>query len=152
LDVGSKAHLQISPIRNHVKHFGRIETDSQSGLSGRYQILQLMRSMDVLLLLHGNESICAEYIPSKLYEYLWMQRPILALVHRNPQMESLLMKEGHTVVKVSDQENSSPVMTNLLASSLLGLYENWAANNLEDNFRSSPYTTNETVKRMLSFL
>jgi glycosyltransferase involved in cell wall biosynthesis len=152
LDVGSKAHLEISPIRNHVKHFGRIETDSQSGLSGRYQILQLMRSMDVLLLLHGNEPICAEYIPSKLYEYLWMQRPILALVHRNPQMESLLMKEGHTVVKVSDQENSSPVMTNLLASSLLGLYENWAANNLEDNFRSSPYTTNETVKRMLSFL
>lgn len=152
LDSRSKAHLEISKIRTHVKHFGRIEAEPLTGLSGREQILKLMRSMDVLLLLHGNEPICAEYIPSKLYEYLWMQRPILALVHRNPQMESLLMKEGHTVVQVSGQENPSSEITNLLASSLLGLYENWAANNLKDNSRSSPYTTNETVKKMLSFL
>jgi hypothetical protein len=62
------------------------------------------------------------------------------------------MKEGHTVVKVSDQENSSSEITNLLANSLVTLYEKWAMNSLKDNSRSSPYTTNETVKRMLSFL
>jgi glycosyltransferase involved in cell wall biosynthesis len=152
LDAGSKAQLEISKIRSCVKHFGRIEANPLSGLSGRDQILKLMRSMDVLLLLHGNEPVCAEYIPSKLYEYLWMQRPILALVHRNPQMESLLMKEGHTVVQVSGQENPSSEITNLLANSLVTLYEKWAMNSLKDNSRSSPYTTNETVKRMLSFL
>jgi hypothetical protein len=152
LDAGSKAQLEISKIRSCVKHFGRIEANPLSGLSGRDQILKLMRSMDVLLLLHGNEPVCAEYIPSKLYEYLWMQRPILALVHRNPQMESLLMKEGHTVVQVSGQENPSSEITNLLANSLVTLYEKWAMNSLKDNSRSSPYTTNETVQRMLSFL
>jgi hypothetical protein len=108
--------------------------------------------MDVLLLLHGNEPICAEYIPSKVYEYLWMQRPILALVYRNPQMELLLVKEGHEVVQVPEEETSPLEMTNLLASALLGLYEKWSNKNLHDNLRTSPYTTKETVNRMLSFL
>jgi hypothetical protein len=152
LDSGSKEHLENSGIRNHVKHFGRIEADPILGLSGREQILKLMRSMDVLLLLHGNEPICAEYIPSKVYEYLWMQRPILALVYRNPQMELLLVKEGHEVVQVSEEETPSLEMTNLLASALLVLYEKWSNKNLNDNFQTSPYTTKETVNRMLSFL
>ncbi|TRZ67344.1 MAG: glycosyltransferase, partial [Comamonadaceae bacterium] len=152
LDSGSKAHLEISNISNHVKHFGRIEADPGLGLSGRDQILKLMRSMDVLLLLHGNEPICAEYIPSKMYEYFWMQRPILALVYRNPQMELLLVKEGHEVVQVPEEETAPLEMTNLLASALLGLYEKWSNKNLNDNFRTSPYTTKETVNRMLSFL
>jgi glycosyltransferase involved in cell wall biosynthesis len=152
LDAGSKAHLEISNIRDYVKHFGRIEADPVLGLSGRDQILKLMRSMDVLLLLHGNEPICTEYIPSKMYEYLWMQRPILALVCRNPQMESLLAKEGHEVVQVQEEETPSLKMSNQLASALLALYEKWANNNLNDNFRTSPYTTKETVNRMLSFL
>ena len=152
LDSGSKAHLENSGIRNHVKHFGRIEADLVLGLSGRDQILKLMRSMDVLLLLHGNEPICAEYIPSKMYEYLWMQRPILALVCRNPQMELLLVKEGHLVVQVPEEGTPSLEMTNRLASALLALYEKWSNKNLNDNFRTSPYTTKETVNRMLSFL
>ena len=152
LDAGSKEYLKISNISNHVKHFGRIEADPVLGLSGRDQILKLMRSMDVLLLLHGHEPICAEYIPSKMYEYLWMQRPILALVCRNPQMELLLVKEGHLVVQVPEEETPSLEMTNLLASALLALYEKWSNKNLNDNFRTSPYTTKETVNRMLSFL
>jgi glycosyltransferase involved in cell wall biosynthesis len=152
LDSGSKVHLENSGIRNHVKHFGRIEADPVLGLSGRDQILKLMRSMDVLLLLHGNEPICAEYIPSKMYEYLWMQRSILALVYRNPQMELLLVKEGHLVVPVSEEETPSLEMTNLLVRALLALYEKWSNKNLNDNFQTSPYTTKETVNRMLSFL
>ncbi|MEI6662612.1 MAG: hypothetical protein WCL01_10835, partial [Comamonadaceae bacterium] len=152
LDAQSKAHLEISNIRNHIKHFGRIEADLVLGLSGRDQILKLMRSMDVLLLLHGHEPICAEYIPSKMYEYLWMQRPILALVYRNPQMELLLVKEGHEVVQVPEKETPLLEMTNLLVSALLALYEKWSNKNLNDNFRTSPYTTKETVNRMLSFL
>jgi glycosyltransferase involved in cell wall biosynthesis len=99
LDVVSHARLAQSPVQGNVHHLGRIEADPVTGLSGREQILRRMRAVDVLLLLHGEEPICAEYIPSKLYEYLWMQRPILATVHRNPQMAAMLRGEGHMAVE-----------------------------------------------------
>ena len=82
-----------------LRHFGRIEADPVSGQSGRQQILQRMRSADVLLLLHGEEPICAEYIPSKMYEYFWMLRPIVATVHCNDQMQALLVARGAHVVR-----------------------------------------------------
>jgi len=33
---------------------------------------------------------CSEYIPSKLYEYIWTTRPIIALTYQNPQLDQLV--------------------------------------------------------------
>ena len=129
-----------------VRHFGRVEADTATGLSGRSQILRLMRSMDVLLLLHGTEPICAEYIPSKLYEYLWMQRPILAMVHENPQMASLLQAANHNVVMNAQQLEVAVAKQVVLL--LQALWEQWRNAGLHDNHKDSQYTTAVSAKHL----
>jgi hypothetical protein len=61
-----------------------------------------MQSADVLILLHGNDEWCAEYIPSKLYDYLWTGRPIWGITHRNPQLDEMLMDRGGYFSSQSD--------------------------------------------------
>jgi len=64
--------------------------------------MELMRQADVLLLLCGNTESCSEYIPSKLYDYYWTQRPVFALSHRNPDMDRLLLDRGAYVSHTND--------------------------------------------------
>ncbi|MDH4479059.1 MAG: glycosyltransferase [Rhodoferax sp.] len=133
-----------------VRHFGRIETDPVTGKSGREQILQRMRSADVLLLLHGIEPICAEYIPSKMYEYLWMQRPILALVHRNPQMMAIVVDMGHTALNV-DHAASNPVeLTGAVCAALESLAMEWLSGAMASNGSCSPYTTAKSSAQLVA--
>jgi hypothetical protein len=70
---------------------GRLERDPVTGMSGREQVTQKMQEADVLILLHGNGEWCAEYIPSKFYDYLWSGRPIWGITHRNPQLDQMLL-------------------------------------------------------------
>lgn len=151
LDKVSAELLTNSPVREAVRHFGRIEADPQTGRSGREQILHRMRSVDVLLLLHGEDGMCSEYIPSKLYEYLWMQRPILAIVHRNPQMAALIRGQGHVAV-ISGNGVDGPVVAAELATSLEQLAERWRTEGLVDNGQTSPYTTEAAVGQLLGWV
>jgi len=73
---------------------GRLEKDSITGKSGRERVVEKMHSADVLILLHGNDEWCAEYIPSKLYDYLWTGRPIWGITHRNPQLDQMLLNRS----------------------------------------------------------
>jgi glycosyltransferase involved in cell wall biosynthesis len=147
LDSVSQTALTQSPVQDLVHHHGRIEADPKTGLSGREQILRRMRRVDVLLLLHGTEPICAEYIPSKLYEYLWMQRPILATVHDNPQMSSLLRAQDHMVVGTLGAGVQEP-----LVLAVRQLLARWESTGLNDNGQPSPYTTQAAVSQQLSAL
>jgi hypothetical protein len=113
-------------LHDRIRPFGRIETDPATGESGRSQVLKRMRQCDVLLLVHGEDAICEEYIPSKVYEYLWMQRPILATVHDNPQMAEILRGQGD----------------------LWGL---WCENNLKDSRQMSPYTTRSSTIQLVGW-
>ena len=133
-----------------VRHFGRIETDPVNGKSGREQILQLMRSADLLLLLHGVEPICAEYIPSKMYEYLWMQRPILALVYRNEQMAGMLFALGHGVIATDATLQSDIAEAEQVA--LAELLRLWQTDGLVDNGACNRDTTLAAVSRLLGFV
>lgn len=151
LDPVSSEKLRHSPVRNCVRHFGRIEIDPQSGLSGREQILRLMRTADVLLLLHGEEPICSEYIPSKLYEYLWMQRPILGVVHSNPQMVGILRSQGHMAVLSGVQGQDPAAVNRELAAALAQLFDRWQTQGLPDNGQISPYTTQAAVANLLGW-
>ena len=73
---------------------GRLEKDPLTGKSGRERVVEKMQESDVLILLHGNDEWCAEYIPSKFYEYLWTGRPIWGITHRNPQLDQMLQERG----------------------------------------------------------
>ena len=84
--------------------YGRLEKDSITGKSGRERVVEKMQSADVLILLHGNDEWCAEYIPSKLYDYLWTGRPIWGITHRNPQLDKMLLDRGAYLSPQSDPQ------------------------------------------------
>lgn len=152
LDSVSSEKIAGSHVCHCIRHFGRIESDPQTGLSGREQILHRMRSADVLLLLHGEEAICSEYIPSKLYEYLWMQRPILAIVHRNPQMAELIRGQEHLVIFSGQDGKDSSIVSRELAVALEQLFDKWNSAGLKDNNRVSPYTTEAAVGQLFGWV
>jgi hypothetical protein len=122
---------------------GRLERDAKTGESGRDRVLGRMNAVDCLLLLHGTEPYCAEYIPSKLYEYLWTQRPILALVWKNPQMSRMLAEQGHIAVAADDAA--------AVEAALRGLVDRWRGAGLADSGRASPYTVDAAVQRLASW-
>lgn len=126
-----------------VEVMGRLESDAASGESGRERVLRRMYAADCLLLLHGTEDFCAEYIPSKLYEYLWTERPILALVWRNPQMRKMLTDAGHWAVEADDAQ--------AVGAALGDLVERWRGNRLADSGRPSPYDVASAVRQMLGW-
>jgi hypothetical protein len=151
LDSVSRELLLNSPVQQCMRHFGRIEADEISGLSGRVQILHKMRSADVLLLLHGEDAMCSEYIPSKLYEYLWMQRPILATVCGNQQMVDILLSQGHVAI-FSEQNRVDRVDTaSRLATALMPLFYLWQKQGLADNGQSSSFTTKASTSQLIAW-
>jgi len=87
LTVAAIQNLEFSDLL--VAH-GRLEKDLLTGKSGRERVVEKMQEADVLILLHGDDEWCAEYIPSKFYEYLWSGRPIWGITHRNPQLDQML--------------------------------------------------------------
>jgi hypothetical protein len=131
LDPHTRAAIQHSSIQQAIRQFGWLEHG---------QVLEKMRSVDVLLLQHGVEAMCREYIPSKLYEYLWMQRPILGLVYQNPQLEKLLQEQGHTAVAADDFQAQTQALSQL--------FTRWRTTGLADNGQTSPWSTEAAVQQL----
>ncbi len=152
LDMISSDLVAKSAVGLCVHHHERVEADAVSGLSGREQILHKMRSVDVLLLLHGEDAMCSEYIPSKLYEYLWMQRPIVAVVHDNPQMADMVRFQGHVAIFSNAEMNSGELPANQLATALDMLYFQWRTSGLPDNGKSSAYTVESAVNKVITWV
>jgi glycosyltransferase involved in cell wall biosynthesis len=141
LDALTQAAMQKHADTVTVRNFGRLEHDPVSGKSGRQQVLEKMRMTDILLLHHGIERDCEEYFPSKLYEYLWMKRPILGLVHHNPQLAELLQKAGHRVVAADDIAAQ--------AKEIGKLFLQWSTTGLPDLSLDNPYSTKAAVAYIL---
>ena len=95
LDDNTVEHLKTSPYQDQLQAHGRIENDPVSGKSGRQRIMEIMRSSDILLMLHGDYEWCAEYIPSKMYDYFWGYRPIWAITNRNAQLDQMIQERHH---------------------------------------------------------
>lgn len=91
LTIAAIQNLRFSDI---LLTHGRLEKDPITHKSGRERVVEKMQAADVLILLHGNDEWCAEYIPSKFYEYLWAGRPIWGITHRNPQLNKMLLDRG----------------------------------------------------------
>lgn len=149
IDKISAVKIASSSVANCVHYLGRIEEDPVLALSGRDQILRRMRFVDVLLLLHGKDRICEEYIPSKLYEYLWMQRPILAIVHNNSQMSSILLRSGNLVVESNEVEEEFVIEE--ISIAIKSLFDRFRDSDLHDNGFSSPFTSKSAVEQLLEW-
>ena len=102
-----------------------------------------MKSIDVLVVLHGGEgSVCYEYIPSKLYEYLLTGRPVLGLVETDTELEGFLIENNHTSV---DKDDVSEVK-----KAIESYVYKWDTEGLNDNQVASPFTIEATVDKLLS--
>ncbi len=140
--------LTVEAIAEHgfadlVIEHGRIEKDPVTGKSGRERIAERMQATDILLLLHGDDEWCAEYIPSKMYEYFWMGRPIWAITHRNPQMNALLA-ERNAYISAADDAAS-------IDYTLEHIWLDWQQKNLMPlSFR--PIGVDQAAQRILQFV
>jgi glycosyltransferase involved in cell wall biosynthesis len=142
-DEVSRAALADFPFPEVVENRGRLEADPATGRSGRERVLQAMRQADVLLLLHGEDSFCQEYFPSKLYEYLWMGRPILGVIHDNADLERLLREQGHPALAAGDAA--------ALARELGELVRRWRDAGLPSREGPSPYPAEAAVARIVEW-
>jgi glycosyltransferase involved in cell wall biosynthesis len=141
LDRVSRRALKAFPFQHAVLEFGRLEHDPESGDSGRDRAQKRMQTVDALLLLHGTEHFCEEYIPSKLYEYLWTERPIIGLVSGNPHLDRILREGGHWAIPAGDVGN--------IALAIEDLVRRWESDALQDSGRPSPYTSKAAVSQLM---
>ncbi len=140
-DPVTLAALEQFPLGDVFCPHGRLEFDAGTGKSGRQQVLEAMRCSDVLLLMHGRDSDSLEYIPSKLYEYLLMDRPILGFAARGSELETLLTRAGHALVDEGDPA--------AVQAALLTLIQTWETDGLPDVAYRSPFTVNRAVEKLL---
>ena len=138
LDQASKKAMLAYGLTDKVIVHGRLET--AEGVSGRERIMDIMKSSDVLLALHGNHEGCAEYIPSKLYDYFWTDRPLLALTYQNPELDSILQERG---AYVCHEESISSVLKDL--------YRDWQAGQLRQTIYR-PVSPEQAVNTILERL
>jgi hypothetical protein len=122
---------------------GRLERNPVNGKSGREQVAQKMQEADVLILLHGNDEWCAEYIPSKFYDYLWAGRPIWGITHRNPQLDQMLRKRGSYLSADGDEEG--------IANTLEHIWLDWKKKQLIAPIYN-PIGVDQAVNTILSHL
>jgi glycosyltransferase involved in cell wall biosynthesis len=140
LDNNSQMTMSQLGFEDLLLSHGRLEHDSATGMSGRQRVIQKMHEADVLLLLHGNYEWCAEYIPSKLYDYAWAQRPMLALTNRNQFLDELLMGYSAYIAKTLD--------INSIADQLEIIWLDWQKKQLRE-VPFKPVRVEEAVEKIL---
>jgi hypothetical protein len=94
-DANSKRLLRAFPREGVVTFHGRVSRSAS---------LAAMRDADVLVLIQNVADYSAETIPSKVYEYLVAGRPILGLVHKNPELSGMLQAQGHIAVDAASPD------------------------------------------------
>lgn len=127
-----RRRIALSPCGSAFRFMGAVP---------RRTAVALMQRYDMLLLIQGAHDISGETIPSKLYEYLHSGRPVLGLVHRNPELEAMLTGLGHAAVRADDPED--------VAATLRRLMRDRAAGRLPRP-RSSPFTPRRAVRQLLA--
>ena len=140
LDELSREFVRRNPC-DFIKLHGRLEYDKKSNKSGRQQVLEKMRTSDVLVLIHGIGHITKLYIPSKTYEYLWAKRPIMLLTPCPEEWTELLPGKEHSIIKSNEHDQL-----------LLGLHsfiESWQNSGLPDCSLAIPFSAEEATQKII---
>lgn len=140
LDEASIRAMSDFRMQNYVKVWGRLEADGMTGLSGRGRVMKKMHEADILLLLHGDYEWCAEYIPSKWYDYLWSGRPIFAITNRNPSFDDLLIARNSYMAKTLEHAS--------IVRCLNDICNDWESKNLKQAM-GNPIGVNDAVAKIL---
>ena len=129
-------------VNKQIELFPYRETVNVKGKVKRQEAVSLMYKADALLLIQNTDDVSFETIPSKIYEYLHTGRPILALVYRNPELQSMLEEMGHIVVQADDEA--------AIKRGLEIYIMKWKQNQLQISPLKSPYTVEKAVDELIS--
>jgi glycosyltransferase involved in cell wall biosynthesis len=140
LDELSKEYLKNNLLSSLVKVHGRLEFDPNSGMSGRDQILKKMHESDVLLLMHGDTDWCSEYIPSKVYEYFYANRPVLAVTHLNQELDQIILDRNGYVAKTINLDS--------IELAISSAYQDWRTNKKYQP-TYPPFNVNDCVEKII---
>lgn len=141
LDPAAREVLAGTDLADMIVEFGRLEFDPKSGLSGRARVTKKMYETDVLLLLHGDYEWCAEYIPSKLYEYFWARRPVFAVTNRSESLDEMLAKRKAYLCHTHEPAS--------IETALRRMHEDWRAGHLNEA-AGEPVTVESAVRQILA--
>ncbi len=119
------------PMADIVTNHGRVP---------RQNSLMAMKQCDVLLLIQNTEQFSAESIPSKSYEYFHTGRPILGLIHKNPELSQMLTGQGHVAVAADDVAS--------VREGIRECYLRWAEERTAV-LPASPYTVQSAVDALI---
>jgi glycosyltransferase involved in cell wall biosynthesis len=111
-----------------IEKFGLKNVIKLLGYRSHKESLSLMANADVLLLIMSLEEVCNAKIgtltiPGKVFEYLGVKRPILAIVPPGPAAD--IIRSTKTGVIVSPQD------TGVIAQTILKLFQDWKNGTLE---------------------
>ncbi|MEK6779829.1 MAG: glycosyltransferase [Candidatus Deferrimicrobiota bacterium] len=126
-------------VHERIRAFPHPGIITDHGRLARKEAQAAMRQSDVLLLIQNTSDFSSETIPSKTYEYLQAGRPILGLVHNNPELDGMLRSKGHLPVDTAD---AGAVKESVAAC--LRIWEEGGATPA-----SSPYTVESAVGKIL---
>ena len=131
MDAACRRAVEAFPFPGTVAIQGRV---------ARRQALEIMSQADVLLLIQNADSLSSETIPSKVYEYLLIGRPILGLLSGNSELEAMLQKHRHVVAPVTAIPQ--------IKKAILELLRDWSADRKRGS-GSSTYTVAAAVDQLL---
>jgi glycosyltransferase involved in cell wall biosynthesis len=123
-----RTEIEKFPYRNALRIYGKVN---------RPTAVESMQAADVLLLIQNTDDVSFETIPSKVYEYLHSGRPILALVYRNAELQTILETMGHLVVQADDTAGIKKALEAHIAK--------WREGKLKPSDVPSPYTVEAAV-------
>ncbi len=81
----------------------------------REKALAAMQQAGCLLLIQNIVFFSCETIPSKVYEYLLSERPIIGLLHHNDELKSMLTENNHRVVPADDVQQVAAAIQQVVA-------------------------------------
>ncbi|GJL67419.1 MAG: glycosyl transferase family 1 [Nitrospirales bacterium] len=111
------------------------------------EALHRMSEMDILMLLHSQEQGSDEVIPGKLFEYIFAERPILALGPDGMESRRIVKDEG--IGYTADASNK-----NEIERTLLTIYSDWKEKRLPevDAKKLSTYSRQNQYRKILPYL
>ncbi len=134
MDSLSGKLIAMFKYREVVTDFGKVS---------RLDALRAMRKSDALVLIQNLDDLSYETIPSKVYEYLQADRPILGLVYKNPHLKKMLLEQGHFAAEADSPAEISVRITQIL--------ERWDRGDWDGrSFPDSPYTVSDAAEKLLA--
>lgn len=133
MDEVSRKQIAAFKYPGMITDFGKVP---------RQEALRAMQKSDILLLIQQRDALSFYTIPSKIYEYFQVNRPILGLVFRNPGLVELLKKYGHFTAEADSSEETT--------LSVLEIIRNWRTSGLESKLDPSvPFTIAAAVQKLV---